>query len=31
MGFVEVSGSYQDGKGSRAEIDHISGFCCFFS
>lgn len=30
MGFVEVSGSYQDGKGSRAEIDHISGFCSFF-
>lgn len=29
MGFVEVSGSYQNGKGSYTEIDHISCFCVF--
>lgn len=29
MGFVEVSGSYQNGKGSNKEIDHLSGFCGF--
>lgn len=29
MGFVEVSGSYQNGKGSNTEIDHISDFGVF--
>lgn len=29
MRFVEVSGSYQNGKGSIAEIDHISVFYVF--
>lgn len=29
MGFVEVSGSYQNGKGSNTEIDQISVFRVF--
>lgn len=29
MGFVDMSGSYQNGKGSNTEIDHISVFYVF--
>lgn len=28
-GFCGVSGSYQNGKGSNKEIDHLSTFCGF--
>lgn len=28
-GFCSVSGSYQNGKGSNKEIDHLSAFCGF--
>lgn len=29
MGFLEVSGCNQNGKGSSKDMDHLSGFCGF--